>query len=240
VPPSATSAAVPAPAPVGSLRFADPAVPVPLPLEASLDGSRLTSDGGLVWLGEAGAVLVPLCQQVVHLDGRLGLVQLEHVAQDGTKVLANASKHRAMSGARLQQAEERLSREIRAQFEAANVADAESRQRRRGRRVQARADGRCAARGPERGEQSPRAQSRDHPRLASPAPTRSGGGGATLGERLSPWPVSPCPCGLNSDLLALGELTKVAPGGPHAPAGRGDRGEGPLRLVVRDGPCRLS
>jgi hypothetical protein len=38
-------------------RFARPAVPAALPLEASFDGGRLTSDGGLPWLGEAEAVL---------------------------------------------------------------------------------------------------------------------------------------------------------------------------------------
>ena len=37
-----------------ALRFA---VPAPLPLEASFDGGRLTSDGGLPWLGEADAAL---------------------------------------------------------------------------------------------------------------------------------------------------------------------------------------
>jgi hypothetical protein len=37
-----------------SLQFA---VPAPLPLEASFDGGRLTSDGGLPWLGEAEAAL---------------------------------------------------------------------------------------------------------------------------------------------------------------------------------------
>ena len=33
------------------------AVPAALPLEASFDGGRLTSDGGLPWVGEAEAVL---------------------------------------------------------------------------------------------------------------------------------------------------------------------------------------
>jgi transposase len=70
------------------------------------------------------AALLPLFQQVVRLAGRLGLVKLEHVAQDGSKILANASKHRAMSYGRLKQAEERLGREIRALFEAAQAADA--------------------------------------------------------------------------------------------------------------------
>lgn len=69
------------------------------------------------------AGLVPLFKQVVRLAGRLGLVKLEHVAQDGTKVLANASKHRAMSYARMRQAEERLGKEIRALLEAARAAD---------------------------------------------------------------------------------------------------------------------
>jgi transposase len=68
--------------------------------------------------------LVALFEQVVRLAGRLGLVRLGHVAQDGTKVLANASKHRAMSYARMEQAEERLGREIAALFEAARAADA--------------------------------------------------------------------------------------------------------------------
>lgn len=70
------------------------------------------------------AALLPLFQEVVRLAGRLGLVKLEHVAQDGSKILANASKHRAMSYARMQQAEERLGREIQALLEAARTADA--------------------------------------------------------------------------------------------------------------------
>jgi transposase len=70
------------------------------------------------------AALVPLFQQVVRLAGRLGLVTLEHVAQDGSKILANASKHQAMSYGRMQQAEERLSREIQVLFAAAKAADA--------------------------------------------------------------------------------------------------------------------
>ncbi|MBV9282082.1 MAG: transposase, partial [Chloroflexi bacterium] len=41
------------------------------------------------------AALLPLFREVVRLAGRLGLVTLEHLAQDGSKVLANASKHRA-------------------------------------------------------------------------------------------------------------------------------------------------
>jgi transposase len=68
--------------------------------------------------------LLPLFQETVRLAGRLGLVKLEHVAQDGSKILANASKHRAMSYARMQQAEARLGHEIQALLEAARQADA--------------------------------------------------------------------------------------------------------------------
>jgi len=70
------------------------------------------------------AALGDLFQQTVRLAGRLGLVKLEHVAQDGTKILANASKHRAMSYARMRQAETRLGEEIGALMAAARAADA--------------------------------------------------------------------------------------------------------------------
>jgi transposase len=70
------------------------------------------------------AALQALFPQVVRLAQRLGLVKLEQVAQDGTKVLANASKHHAMSYARLGPAEERLVRELEALLEAARATDA--------------------------------------------------------------------------------------------------------------------
>src|SRR5919199_351359 len=69
------------------------------------------------------AALGDLFVQVVRLAGRLGLVKLEHVAQDGSKILANASKHRAMSYARMQQAEARLGREIQALLAAGRPPD---------------------------------------------------------------------------------------------------------------------
>lgn len=70
------------------------------------------------------AALQALFPRVVRLAQRLGLVKLEQVAQDGTKVLANASKHRAMSYQRLGPAEARLVRELDALLEAARAADA--------------------------------------------------------------------------------------------------------------------
>jgi transposase len=70
------------------------------------------------------AALQGLFSQVVGLAQRLGLVKLEQVAQDGTKVLANASKHRAMSYQRMGPAEARLAREVAALLDAARAADA--------------------------------------------------------------------------------------------------------------------
>ncbi len=50
--------------------------------------------------------------QVVQIAERVGLVQLGTLAIDGTKVRANASKHKAMSYAMLKQNEARLGQEI--------------------------------------------------------------------------------------------------------------------------------
>jgi transposase len=64
--------------------------------------------------------------QVVGLAREAGLVSLGRVGVDGTKIKANASKHKAMSYARMQEEETRLKREIAGllkQAEAQDVAD---------------------------------------------------------------------------------------------------------------------
>ena len=66
-----------------------------------------------------GAVLVA----VVQLARDLGLVSLATMVPDSTKVRANASKHKAMSYARMQQEEARLSAEIEARQAAAAALD---------------------------------------------------------------------------------------------------------------------
>jgi len=68
--------------------------------------------------------LAGLFAQVLHLCQRAGLVKLGHVALDGTKVLANASKHKAMSYGRMAEAEQRLQQEIAAHLAAAQRVDA--------------------------------------------------------------------------------------------------------------------
>src|SRR3984885_9798863 len=56
--------------------------------------------------------LAGLFVQVLALCQRAGLVGLGHVAVDGTKLRANASKHKAMSYARMVQTEAELAREV--------------------------------------------------------------------------------------------------------------------------------
>jgi transposase len=73
--------------------------------------------------------------QVLRLCQRAGLVTLGHVAVDGTKVKANASKHKAMSYARMTETAAQLEREIRALLtEAEQVDAAEDAEYGRGRR----------------------------------------------------------------------------------------------------------
>ena len=50
--------------------------------------------------------------QVLRLCQKAGLVKLGHVALDGTKVKANASKHKAMSCERMLETEKRLEEEV--------------------------------------------------------------------------------------------------------------------------------
>lgn len=63
--------------------------------------------------------------QVLKLCQKAGLVRLGHVALDGTKVKANASKHKAMSYDRMQKAEAELQQKVAALLKAAEAADVE-------------------------------------------------------------------------------------------------------------------
>ena len=68
--------------------------------------------------------LADLFVQVVKLAQEMGLVKLGTVAIDGTKIKANASRHKAMSYERMQQAETELKAQIEALLERAKTADA--------------------------------------------------------------------------------------------------------------------
>jgi transposase len=65
-----------------------------------------------------------LFKETVLLCARLGMVNLGHIALDGTKLKANTSKHKAMSYGRMRQEEERLEREIEELMQQAEAADA--------------------------------------------------------------------------------------------------------------------
>ena len=81
------------------------------------------------------AALAGLFTQVLALCQQAGLVKLGHVALDGTKVLANASKHKAMSYGRMSDAEQKLEREVAALLaQAAQIDAAEDAQYGQGRR----------------------------------------------------------------------------------------------------------
>jgi hypothetical protein len=69
------------------------------------------------------AELSALFVQVVKLARECGLVKLGTIAIDGTKVKANASRHKAMSYARIVQAEAELKQQIADLLERARAAD---------------------------------------------------------------------------------------------------------------------
>lgn len=68
--------------------------------------------------------LAGLFLQVLRLATKAGLVKLGHVALDGTKLKANASKHKAMSYERMKKREAELQAEVDRWLEAAEAADA--------------------------------------------------------------------------------------------------------------------
>jgi transposase len=68
--------------------------------------------------------LAGLFVQVLTLCRKAGLARLGHVAVDGTKIKANASKHKAMSDARMVEAEAELAREVAEWLARAQAEDA--------------------------------------------------------------------------------------------------------------------
>jgi hypothetical protein len=69
--------------------------------------------------------LADLFVQVLKLAEKAGLVKLGHVALDGTKIKANASKHKAMGYERMKKREAELQAEVDRWLNAAAAADAE-------------------------------------------------------------------------------------------------------------------
>jgi transposase len=69
--------------------------------------------------------LAGLFVQILRLCQEAGLVKLGHVALDGTKIKANASKHKAMSYGRMKKKKEELDKEIDELLKSAEVVDKE-------------------------------------------------------------------------------------------------------------------
>jgi len=69
------------------------------------------------------AALRGLFLQTIRLAQQAGMVKLGQVAIDGTKLKANASKHKAMSYTRMEKEKKRLREEIRQYFEAVETTD---------------------------------------------------------------------------------------------------------------------
>ena len=86
---------------------------------------RTISDFRKLHLAELEGLFV----QVLRLCQEAGLVKLGHVSLDGTKVKANASRHKAMSYGRMKEEEKRLRKEIRDLLNRAEATDAEEDER---------------------------------------------------------------------------------------------------------------
>lgn len=69
--------------------------------------------------------LAALFVQILRLCQEVGLVKLGHVALDGTKIKANASKHKAMSYGRTRKTKEELEKEIEELLKKAEAVDEE-------------------------------------------------------------------------------------------------------------------
>jgi len=69
--------------------------------------------------------LEELFQQVLRLALEVGALKLGRVALDGSKVKANASKHKAMSYGRMEETEKRLRKEVRELLKQAEAVNEE-------------------------------------------------------------------------------------------------------------------
>ena len=81
-----------------------------------------------------------LFTQIRHLCETAGLVKLGHVGLDGTKIKANASKHKAMSYERMEKRAAELGAEVGKWLEEAEATDAEEDKGEKRRRIRLECD----------------------------------------------------------------------------------------------------
>jgi transposase len=94
-------------------------------IQEDVPNFRTISDFRKLHLAELESLFV----QVLRLCQKAGLVKLGHVSFDGTKIKANASRHKAMSYGRMKEEEKRLRKEIRELLSRAEATDAEEDER---------------------------------------------------------------------------------------------------------------
>jgi len=91
---------------------------------------RTISDFRKIHIG----TLQELFEQVLELALEVGAVKVGRVTVDGTKVKANASKHKAMSYGRMEEKQQQLREEVKQLLEQAEAADEEEDRRHGGQR----------------------------------------------------------------------------------------------------------
>jgi transposase len=160
--------------------------------------------------------LTPLFTQVLRLCQKAGLVRLGHVALDGTKLAASASKHKAMSYGRMKRAEADLAAEVNAWLDRAARADA--------------ADD--AAHGPERrGDELPDWVADKQERLAKIRAAKA----ALEAEAKAAPPAAGAEPGPSTGMTDHGRPRRAADGGPPERAQRNFTDPDSRVLKTRDG-----
>jgi transposase len=160
--------------------------------------------------------LTPLFTQVLRLCQKAGLVTLGHIALDGTKVQASASKHKAMSYGRMRRTEADLAAEVNAWLERAARADA--------------ADD--ATHGPERrGDELPDWVADKQARLTKIRAAKA----ALEAEAKAAAPVAGAEPGPSSGMTDHGRPRRAADGGPPERAQRNFTDPDSRMLKTRDG-----
>jgi transposase len=162
------------------------------------------------------AALAELFVQVLQLCREAGLVKLGHVALDGTKLQANASKHKAMSYGRMQRAETALSAEVAGWLAQAEAADAAE----------------DAEHGPEkRGDELPDWVADKETRLERIRTAKA----ALEAEAAAAPPAAGTEPGPSSGMMASGRPARAPDGGPPARAQRNFTDPDSRVLKTRDG-----
>lgn len=161
------------------------------------------------------AALGGLFAQVLELCRAAGLVKLGHVALDGTKVQANASRHKAMSYGRMRTRELELRREVGRWLEAAARIDAAE----------------DAEHGARRGDEMPAWMADRHKRLEKIREAKA----ALEAEAKAETPAADEGPGPSSGMMNKGRPKRGADGGPPDGAQRNFTDPDSRVLKTRDG-----